>query len=197
MRCAEWATRGTHTAAGTGWWLCWWRWAFAEGCVCVLTACLHALRSSLDLDRAFISKWMTLNWPGKYTGCLLIIGCFFSLRLCFDTDAQIRKVYKQQDTTKLEQRHALARAALTITVMSSKWQTIHGFAAPGSKAGLQLPTKDSDKEFWDIFSLFSLSILLSTSHHLFFTLFQSVLVCPLALLTPQREGESQTRVLVS
>lgn len=31
---------------------------FAKGCVCVcvLTACLHAPRSSLDLNRAFISK---------------------------------------------------------------------------------------------------------------------------------------------
>lgn len=34
---------------------------------------------------------------------------------------------------------------------------------PGSKAGLQLSTKDSDKGFWDIFSFFSRSIRLSIS----------------------------------
>lgn len=37
-----------------------------------------------------------------------------------DTDAQIHKVYTQQDTAKLAERHALAQAILTITVMSSK-----------------------------------------------------------------------------
>lgn len=45
----------------------------------MLTACLHAPRNSLDLDRAFISKRMTLNWPSKYTGCLLIIRTFFKV----------------------------------------------------------------------------------------------------------------------
>lgn len=86
---------------------------------------------------------------------------FFSQCLYLYTDAKIHKVYTQQDTTKLAQRHAVAQAILTITVMSSKWQTIQGFAVPGSKAGLQLSTKDSDNGFWDIFSFFSLSILLS------------------------------------
>ena len=85
---------------------------------------------------------------------------FFQL-VHFYTDAQIHKVYTQQDTTKLAQRHALAQAILTITVMSSKWQTIQGFAVPGSKAGLQLSTKDFDNGLWDIFSFFSLSILFS------------------------------------
>lgn len=37
---------------------------------------------------------------------------------------------------------------------------------PGSKAGLQLSTKDSYKELWDIFSFFSLSILLYISLYL-------------------------------
>lgn len=50
--------------------------------------------------------------------------------------------------------------------MSSKRQTIHGFAVAGSKAGLQLPTKDPDKEFWDIFSFFILSILVCISLYL-------------------------------
>lgn len=45
---------------------------------------------------------------------------FFQRVLVLHTDAQIHKVYTQQDTTKLAQRHALAQAILTITVMSSK-----------------------------------------------------------------------------
>lgn len=34
-----------HAAAGTGWWLCWWRRALLRA-ACVLTACLRAPRSS-------------------------------------------------------------------------------------------------------------------------------------------------------
>lgn len=48
------------------------------------------------------------------------MGFFFSQCLYFDTDAQIHKVYTQQDTAKLAERHALVQAILTITVMSSK-----------------------------------------------------------------------------
>ena len=77
-----------------------------------------------------------------------------------DRDPQTHKVYKQQHAAKLTQRHTLVLAVLTITVMSSKGQTIHGVAVPSSKAGLRHPEKEPDKEFWDILSFFSLSILL-------------------------------------
>lgn len=105
MRCAEWATRDACTAAGTDWWLCWWHWALLRA-VCVLTACLHASRSSLDLDRAFISKWMTLNWPGKYTGCLLIIGrdFFFSASACTSTQTHkyTKSIHSRTQKTRKE-----------------------------------------------------------------------------------------------
>ena len=45
---------------------------------------------------------------------------FFQQVLVLHTDAEIHKVYAQQDTTKLAQRYASAQAMLTITVMSSK-----------------------------------------------------------------------------
>lgn len=92
---------------------------------------------------------------------------FLSASAC--TSTQMHKYTKSihsRAQLQLPERHALAQAILTITVMSSKWQTIQGFAVPGSKAGLQLSTKDCDKEFWDIFSFFSLSILLSISLYL-------------------------------
>lgn len=112
------------TAAGTDWWLCWWRWALLRA-VCVLTACLHAPRSSLDFNRAFISKWMTLNWSGKYTGCLLIIGrvyFFQPLLVLAQTDQYIKSIHARP--TYRTGRPTLVRPMLTITVMSSEWQTI-------------------------------------------------------------------------
>lgn len=75
---------------------------------------------------------------------------------------------------------------LTITVMSSEWQTIGSFAAPASKAGLQLSTKHWDMGFWGILRPFFAHSSPSTSHHLFFTLFYFAPARPLALLTPQR-----------
>lgn len=45
---------------------------------------------------------------------------FFPASLYFDTDAQIHKVYTQQDPAKLAKGHALMQTVLTITVMSSK-----------------------------------------------------------------------------
>lgn len=191
------------TAAGTDWWLCWWRCALLKA-ACVLTACLHAPRSSLDLNRAFISKWMTLNWSGKYTGCLLIIGrvyFFPSYCLYWHRRTNTESLYTAR-SSYWTGRHTLVQPMLTITVMSSEWQTIQSLAAPGSKAGPQLSTKDCDIEFWGILCPFfphsSSSISLNLPPPIFHSFSIHSSSSPgIANTSAGGGGGSQTRVLVS
>lgn len=110
----------------------------------VLTACLQAPRSSLDLDRAFISKWMTLNWSGKYTGCLLIIGMSsFLASRSSRFDAGCTNLLQRQRELNWPQTHVLAPAALPLTCHVIKMLRS---AAQASKAGLPLSTKVSGQK---------------------------------------------------
>lgn len=82
------------------------------------------------------------------------------------------KSFTEPDRAKLAGMCAPAQAILTLTVMSSKWQTIQGFAVLGSKAGLRLSTKEfSQKSMGHILSF--LSILLSISLYLPAPIFHS------------------------
>lgn len=174
------------TAAGTHWWLGWWRWALLRA-VCVLTACLHAPRSSLDLNRAFISKWMTLNWSGKYTGCLLIIGRvhFFPTVACTGTDGPIDEAWTGE--IRVQDREADTDNNCHVITMTDNSKLC--CATLKSRAS---PVNNALGQFWGIlcpfFSHSSPSISLKVPPPIFHSFFYFTPARPLALLTPQRGG---------
>lgn len=150
---------------------------------------------------------MTLNWPGKYTGCLLIIviWVFFfisfsqALVLLRDAHSQRLRTARHNQTTT-EPDLTITRHVIRMTEDSRPCSV--RFKSKAGAVNKRIVTKYSGT-----CSFFSQPIHTacclppphpSTSHHhLVFGLFQSVVACPLALLTSQQEGESQTRILVS
>lgn len=83
------------------------------------------------------------------------------------------KSFTEPDRAKLAGMRAPAQAILTLTVMSSKWQTIQGFAVLGSKVGLRLSTKGFSQKNSGTYSVLSIytSLYLSLPPSTYFPLF--------------------------